>query len=401
MTATSLQDAADRAARRDVRHTTKYPGITYRETTKGRTFYVTFDSRYMKAGKTLQDARALQRNLHDRKARGEHVVARPKKTVAELAAEWLDGKTRLAPWTRRSYEDALRLVIVPRFGDWQVTAIDAEAVAKLIRGLEAEGLHSIDPKRPKRPLSPSAISNYTLPLDGMMSLAVRRKYVQSNPCRDLTSDERPRQRHTETAHEWSDEEIDALLAASAKLAAGRDARYDYTPLLTTAVNTGLRLGELLGLQWGDVDLEDQVLHVRRQWTRTHEPAPPKTKAGIRRVPLVPEMVSLLRRHKLASKFSAGDDFVFSSRAGTPLRHRNAQRRGFEAARDLAELPSSLTFHDLRHAFASMAAHKGVPIHTVSAVMGHADTSITQRVYQHLFNREAAEDAFHVAMSGTS
>src|ERR1041385_4741082 len=75
-----------------------------------------------------------------RRGRGERTAVPAKKTVAELAAEWLDRKTRLPPRTRKSYEDAPRLGALPTFGDWQVKAVDAEVVARLIRGLEAEGL---------------------------------------------------------------------------------------------------------------------------------------------------------------------------------------------------------------------------------------------------------------------
>jgi integrase len=397
MSAASSQDAVARATRHPVRG---HRGISYRERAGGsRTYFVFFDGQYRRAGKTLQEALTMQGDLRAKKGRGERTAVPAKKTVAELAAEWLDGKTRLAPWTRKTYEDALRLVLLPTFGDWQVKAVDAEAVARLIRGLEAEGLRSIDPKRMKRPLSPSAIGNYLQPLGGMMSLALRRGYVTENPCRLLTADERPRQRHVGAAHEWSDEEIDALLEASALLARQPEARQDYTSLLRTAVYTGLRLGELLGLQWQDVELDEAVLHVRRQWTRTHELAEPKTRSGLRRVPLSPDMVAELRRHKLASEFSQETDFVFASHTGGALRHRNVQRRAFERARDLAGLPSTLTFHDLRHAFASLAAHSGVPIHTVSAVLGHRDISVTQKVYLHLWDRESAEDAFRAAMNG--
>src|SRR5205085_3350514 len=96
----------------------------------------------------------------------------------------------------------------------------------------------------------------------------------------------------------------------------------YAPILRVAVNTGLRLGELLGLQWQDIDFEQSVLHVQRQYTLTGELTEPKTRNGIRRVPLTPEMVSFLRKHKLASKWSSDTDPLFSSAAGTPFQHRN-------------------------------------------------------------------------------
>lgn len=63
------------------------------------------------------------------------------------------------------------------------------------------------------------------------------------------------------------------------------------------------------------------------------------------------------------------------------------------------LPEHLTFHSLRHAFASYAAHRGVPISVLSEVMGHSNIGVTQRVYVHLYGREQAEDQFRTAMAG--
>lgn len=74
-----------------------------------------------------------------------------------------------------------------------------------------------------------------------------------------------------------------------------------------------------------------------------------------------------------------------------------QRRGFEPAAEHAEI-EGVTFHDLRHAFASICAHRGVPVGVVSKVMGHANVSITLSVYTHLFNPDEADEAFRVAMA---
>jgi integrase len=222
-----------------------------------------------------------------------------------------------------------------------------------------------------------------------------------NPCALLTADDRPTKREREKAYEWSDDEIAGLLAASEEMAARPTSMYDYSPLLRTAIYTGLRLGELLGLQWQDVDLEENVLHVRRQWTRSRELAEPKTPKALRRVPLSTDMTALLRRHRLASRFSMNEHFVFASKIGGALAHRNVQRRGFEAARNEAGI-EGVTFHDLRHAFASIAAHRGVPVNVLSNVMGHSNIGVTQQVYMHLYNRKEAEDAFRTAMaSGNS
>ena len=369
------------------RHQTRHRGVRYRERADGaRTYLVYFDGKWVKAGTTEREAVAKQAELRSRKARGERAILPTKVTFGEVAEQWLESKHRLRAWTKRGYRDALDNVLLPRFGTWRIASIDADAIAKLIRDLEKKGYAA------------STITNYCKPLSGTLGFAVRRGLIASNPYRSLTSDDWPQQTDRRLAHEWTDEEISGLLAASAELAARRESHYDYTPLLRTAIYTGLRLGELLGLQWRDVDFEGEVLHVRRQFTLTRELTEPKTKNGLRRVPLSADMSLLLRRHKIASVFSQDTDFVFASKAGTPLGHRNVQRRGFELARVNAGLPDSLTFHDLRHAFASLAAHRGVPVQVLSAALGHGDIGVTQRIYIHLYGREQAEEAFRMAMA---
>jgi integrase len=395
MSTASSQDLAKR-------NRTRHRGVSYRERADGsRTYAVFFKGRYLPAGTTEKEALAKQADLRGRQARGERIIVPTKITFAETAEQWYVSKHRLRAWTKRAYRDALDNVLIPHFGSWKLAAIDADSIARLIRDLEREGLHSINPERPVRPLSASSIENYLKPLSGTLGLAVRRGLLASNVYRTLTSDDRPEKVDSEPAYEWSDEEIEGLLAASVKVAAERDSKYDYSPILRTAVYTGLRLGELLGLQWQDVDLDAGVLRVRRQFTLTSELTEPKTKKGLRRVPLGDDMVAFLRRHKLASTFSQAEDFVFASRSGTPLSHRNVQVRGFEAARDKAELPETLTFHKLRHAFASLAAHRGVPMSVLSEVMGHAHVGITQSIYMHLYGRDQAEESFRNAMRGSA
>jgi len=146
----------------------------------------------------------------------------------------------------------------------------------------------------------------------------------------------PTSKTTRSPHEWSDIEIKSLLQASEWIAKQSESRSDYTPLLRIAIGTGLRLGELLGLQWGDIDLEGAVLLVQRQYSRTGETAPPKTPKAVRHMPLAPDLVAFLRRRRLASRFSQDGDVVFVSRTGGPLLHRTVPRRRFEARIRLVE-----------------------------------------------------------------
>ena len=147
----------------------------------------------------------------------------------------------MRPWTRKGYRDALDRVLIPRLGSIRIAAISPEHVATLIRELESNGLSS------------STIGNYLLPLSGALTFAVWRVLLGMNPCSLLTNDERPDRRERRQDHIWSDEEIEALIQASENLARQPESRYDYSALIRTALFTGLRLGELLGLQWQDVD----------------------------------------------------------------------------------------------------------------------------------------------------
>ncbi len=107
------------------------------------------------------------------------------------------------------------------------------------------------------------------------------------------------------------------------------------------------------------------------------------------------MVKLLAGHKLRSG-AGDDDFVFASHSGRPLTHRNVQRRGFERAADVAGL-EGVTFHDLRHAFASIMVERGVSSAVLASLMGHTSPTTTEKVYIHLFNRQRTDDQVRAAM----
>src|SRR5579862_68705 len=267
----------DRFKRRPSRHR----GISYRLRADGsRAYSVYIKGSYRPVVGGEREALALQAELRGRAARGERI--RPSNaTFAELAEEWFASKRKLRPWTRKSYRDSLERILYPSFKERKIGAIGADDVARLIRELEAKGL------------SASTIENHLVPLSGTFSFAVRRGLLSVNPCSLLTPDERPQRRARRRDHVWSDEEIQALIDAAEQLAKQPTSRYDYAPLIRVALYTGLRLGELLGLQWQDIDLHEGELHVRRQWTRTGEYAEPKTKAGVRRIPLSPELVRFL------------------------------------------------------------------------------------------------------------
>jgi integrase len=389
------------ASARQKRHKTRHRGISYRVCAdNSRAYSVFFDGRYVAAGATEREALAKQADLRGRKSRGERVVVNDRTTLAQLAEEWYEAKApRLRKRTADYYRSALDLVLLPRFGSWRLAAIDAEAISRLVRDLEREGLNAVDPGRPKRPLGRSSIENYLKPLQGILSLAVRRRLIAVDPFDHLTSDDRPKREKKAPAYVWSPEDVQALLKASAENAAKPESRYDYTALLRLTVTLGLRIGEVLGLQWGDFDKENAKLTVQRQWLKSGQYGPPKTAASERCIALPSNVRDELIALRLRSRFSQDADPIFASREGTPLGHRNVTRRGFEAARDGAELPRHLTFHDLRHAAASRLIGAGLDPVTVASVLGHEDANVTLKVYAHLYNRQKTDDAVRIALAG--
>jgi integrase len=369
---------------------TRHRGITYRIRSDGsRSYYVYAGGRSAAVNGGEKEALAEQAELRGRQARGEKVAAKPVK-FKEAAEEWFESKRGLRLWTKASYRGSLDRELLPRFGQLKLAAITPDRIAVMIRDLEAKGL------------SAATIDNYLKPLNGTFVYAIRHGLISHNPVSVLTPDDRARGSRRREHRIWSPEDVRALLAASRQVAGRSKSKYDYTPLLRTAIYTGLRIGELLGLKWRDVDLAEGVIHVRAQWTREGVLSEPKTTTAKRHVPLAPDMVKHLAEHKLKSRFSADEDFVFSSKTGrTPVSHVNVRRRGFQPAVKLAGLErpgeAKLTFHDLRHAFASIMIERGLNSTVLAAIMGHTNSSITETIYIHLFNRQRTDEQVREAM----
>jgi integrase len=172
----------------------------------------------------------------------------------------------------------------------------------------------------------------------------------------------------------------------------------------------MRLSELLGLIWHDIDLIGGSVRVRAQLSRARTDAPgrrvaPKTPSAARDIPLAPQLATVLREHRSASPHRAGGDWVFATRNGTPLSQRNVQRSALTRAARVAGLEDDagcLRFHDLRHTFAS---HLIIDLHLdvvqVSRILGHASVSTTLDVYAHLFDEARHAADIRARMAGSA
>ena len=176
----------------------------------------------------------------------------------------------------------------------------------------------------------------------------------------------------------------------------------YRTMITLLVYTGIRRGELCGLEWKDIDFENQVMHVCRSaqyiGNKTMITKEPKTKSGIRHFSLSIHAIVLLksyRRWQLEQKFKVGDRWnecnrLFTSWDGSPI-HPDTITDWFSKFIKKSNLPY-VTLHSLRHTNATLMIAEGTDVCTVSRRLGHANTATTLNIYAHALkskDREAA------------
>lgn len=173
-------------------------------------------------------------------------------------------------------------------------------------------------------------------------------------------------------------------------------------LAVVAIGTGLRRGELLALQWGDVDLDNAMLRVERSLEETKQGLrfkPPKSRHGRRSVSLPPTVVETLReqrRQKLEERLALGlgkfpdDALVFSREDGSPMSPDNLSRdwRRLVISRKFPRV----SFHALRHSHVSALINGGLDVFSVSRRIGHGSPALTLKTYTHLFSKKDTQAA---------
>jgi integrase len=328
-------------------------------------FYDVLGRRHERGGfETRRAAEAALQRLLAESERGPLAALRPIGFTA-FAERWLETYARpnVKPATFAAYAGAVRNHLAPYFGDVPLGALTREHVERYLADKLAAR------KTDGRPQwSPKTIHNTFVPLREMLEHAIDWGYLAANPAARV----RPVRREHSERDILAPEELRRVLDA----AEGTQWRL----MFLTAALTGLRRGELLGLRWGDTELEGQRLHVRQTFGR-YGFGSPKSRAGRRAVPLTPALVAELRRHRLAQ--APNDrDLVFASEAGTPIDPDNVNR-AWERTLRRAGI-RHMGFHALRHTAVSLLiAHEGLNPKQLTAVIGHASIQLTYDTYGHL------------------
>ncbi len=341
------------------------------------------DRRVTVTAKTKREVQQKVRALLTEADRGI-LPSREKWTVAEYMERWLEDtvRQRVGSYrTHESYQQLARLYLLPAIGHLKLTEIQPEHLEGVYRGMQERGL------------SASTIHRTHAVIRSMLKQATQRGHVPRNMA---TLVQLPRVQRPEL-QTLTEEQVRTLLATA------RGTRHD--ALITLAVMTGLRQGELLGLRWADVDTEAGTLTVRFQLNHRGEFAQPKTRTARRTMHLPAPVVEVLRAHRvrqLEDRLRAGEwwqdqDLVFCTchpaqrPAGSPLGHRNVFR-DFKALLQKAGLPD-IRFHDLRHTAATMMLLRGVNVKVAQARLGHSQINLTLDTYSHVLpsmDRDAAD-----------
>lgn len=307
---------------------------------------------------------------------GLPVIADERLTLGAFVTTWLEAKTppTVEPSTHKRYTELLTLHVVPTLGSVPLTRVTPAQVQALYARLQREGL------------SPTTVRKTHMVLHAVLRTAVRMGVATRNVTELVDA---PRNAASEI-HPLSRAQVQALLDAAA------DDRI--APLLMLAVSTGMRQGELLGLHWRDVDLDDGSLQVRQVQQRQKGVLiykRPKTAKSRRRIALAPTAVAALRAHsarlaqvrlRLGAAWAEGvaaahRDLVFPNAIGRPYPAESLVL-DFRRVLKKADLPS-VRFHDLRHTAATLLLGARVNPKVVSEMLGHSTVAITLDIYSHV------------------
>jgi integrase len=285
------------------------------------------------------------------------------------------------PSVCRKYEEALRCTVLPRIGAVPIASLTSGDVQRLVDGIAAERT----PEHARKALTALRVA---------LRVAERYGELPANPCAGVRV---PVSAEGEKPPRILTPEDSAAIVSKAETEDARRGRSFAGPLVALAFGSGARLGELLALPWGSegLDLEAGLVHVRRSVDRVRGDdgrypfIPPKSRASRRSIPLTPEDIARLRRHRLATGRPTNSALVFGNEHGhaiSPLPAERAFKRAAKGAKVAEPLPR---FHDARHAFASHTLAAGLSAHAVAALLGHTDAALVWKRYGHALPDEVA------------
>jgi integrase len=277
--------------------------------------------------------------------------------LGQYLDKWLDAvKDTVKQRTWQRHEEISRIHLKPALGDVRLARLNALQVQSLYRAKLDSGL------------SPRTVQIIHTTLYKGLKQAVKWSLVPRNVA-DAVNPPRPPK-----------SEINPLTVNQVKALLRAAEGNKLETLYVLAVTTGMRQGELLGLQWRDVDLHSGTIQVRRTIFSGVISAP-KTARSRRSIRLTRVAMRALQQHH--EKQEQESEWVFCSSVGTSISAHNLHNRSWKPLLKAAGLPASTRFHDLRHSCATLLLMKNVNPRLVADLLGHSDVAFTLMVYSHV------------------
>ncbi|MFP1627355.1 tyrosine-type recombinase/integrase [Streptomyces sp. 5K101] len=331
-------------------------------------------------GKTWAECDTKRRNLLDKVDQGVPVPTRSAR-LSEWLPYWLDHiiKPRRKRTTYAKYEVHVRLYLVPMLGTKRLESLSVADVRRFLVQLE------------KTTTAATAKESHRV-LRTALTAACREELVMRN----VATMVEPPSVDARDLSPWSlDETLDFLTAAR------KDPLY---AAFVLAIALGFRRGEVVGLRWENLDLEEREIRVRTQRQRVRGEVYEDDPKGRRRkqtLPLPAICVAPLRWQRMrqaAQRERAGADwketgYVFTTRTGQPIEPRNLYR-SFTRVADSAGI-RVIRLHDARHGCATLLTAAGVAPRVVMEILGHSQIAVTMNVYTHVVQDTQREAVSHM------
>ncbi|TFJ93635.1 site-specific integrase [Lentibacillus salicampi] len=283
------------------------------------------------------------------------------KTLNHIIDEWIEvyAKNKMKPSTFENKNMIIRNKIRPILGNKKIKDIEPSEIQSIYnKMLNDEGLSTSYAR---------AVHNI---LSSVFKYAKKWDKIKVNIMEKVDAPV-PKYKQIQT---WSLEEVTKFMEIAK----------DYQTYIAyvLAIYTGMRMGEILGLRWKDIDLDNGTIHIVQAMIRmggSYYFDEPKTKGAKRQISITDDVIEALKEHKNDQEYSS--ELVVTTSIGTPYSQRNLLRN-FNSIQKRADVPK-ITFHDLRHTHATMLLKLGENPKIVSERLGHARTSITLDIYSHV------------------
>lgn len=326
-------------------------------------------------GRTRKEVKQKAKHAQDEFVSNGYTVTKvvPIKNYQELAELWLESyQLTVKPQTFIATKRMLYNHLIPVFGALKLNKLSVSYIQGFINDLSSELVHYSVVHSINRRVLQYGVSLQLLPF---------------NPARDVILPKVPK-RENKAIKFIAPEDLKALMAYMEKLANKKFSYFFDYVLYSVLLATGCRFGEVVALEWSDIDLDNGTISITKNYNRLLKLiGTPKSKAGVRVISIDKKTINLLRLYKNRQRqiFIETGARVSSVVFATPLKeYQNMATRQESLDRCIAEIGiPRFTFHAFRHTHASLLLNAGISYKELQYRLGHATLAMTMDIYGHL------------------